>query len=381
MRVLFVNPGGAAWGGAEQSLALLIKGLVKRGHEIGVVTLLAGSASEAFSSAGALILANGMEHSLGAVQRHGSRLGFVSGAVRTVSPAIRTARDIRALARSFETDLIHTNGLRAHILTPLLAKAHPIVWSLRERPPGWIARLVIRKAARAAAGITAPSSFAAELTSRCRRPVYVIPNPVERPATHDVKVARHSLGIQDDRAVVAVIAHLHPTKGQHIALEAWHQLKVPRPLLVLAGGDLYGDASRSYRESLRASISHMDLEKDVVLLGLAPDMASLYAACDLLVQPALYPEGFGRSTAEAQAAGVPVIATSMGATPELIEDGQSGLLVAPGDACALAEAVSRVLQDPILSERLRSGGIATSERYRPEVHAAAIESVYLAVTA
>lgn len=381
MRVLFVNPGGDASGGAERSLALLIRGLVKRGHEIAVVTLIAGNATDAFSTAGALILANGMEHSLSVVRRHGASLAFVSGAARTVSPAIRTAREIRALALSFGADVIHTNGLRAHVLTPLLASAHPIVWSLRERPPGWIARLVIRGAARAAAAITAPSSFAARLTSRCRRPVYVIDNPVERPAFLDVKVARDALGIQADRAVVAVVAHLHPTKGQHIALDAWQQLKVPRPLLILAGGDLYGDASRSYRASLRASISQMDLEKDVVLLGLVPDMASLYAACDLLVQPALYPEGFGRSTAEAQVAGVPVVATSIGATPELIEDGRSGLLVPPGDACALAEAVSRVLQDPILSERLRSGGIATSERYRPEVHAAAIESVYLAVTA
>jgi glycosyltransferase involved in cell wall biosynthesis len=196
-----------------------------------------------------------------------------------------------------------------------------------------------------------------------------------------VKVARNALGIHDDRAVVAVVAHLHPTKGQHIAIEAWQRLKAPRPLLILAGGDLYGDASRNYRGSLRASISRMELEEDVVLMGLVPDMAALYAACDLLIQPALYPEGFGRSTAEAQAAGVPVVATSIGATPELIEDGQSGLLVRPGDASALAAAVSRVMSDPILSSRLRAGGIAASERYRPETHAGAIESVYLAVTA
>jgi glycosyltransferase involved in cell wall biosynthesis len=204
---------------------------------------------------------------------------------------------------------------------------------------------------------------------------------VERPAFLDVKVARNALGIQHDRTVVAVVAHLHPTKGQHIALEAWQRLEAPRPLLILAGGDLYGDVSRSYRDSLRASISQMGLEKDVILLGLVPDMASLYAACDVLVQPALYPEGFGRSTAEAQAAGVPVIATSIGATPELVDDGQSGLLVAPGDPRELAGAVSRVLHDPVLFDRLRSGGIAASERYRPEAHASAIESVYLAVTA
>jgi glycosyltransferase involved in cell wall biosynthesis len=124
----------------------------------------------------------------------------------------------------------------------------------------------------------------------------------------------------------------------------------------------------------------MGLEEDVILTGLV-DAADLYASCDLILHPALHPEGFGRVMAEAQLAGVPVIATSIGAARELIDDGRSGLLVAPGDASALADAVRRVLEDPILSDQLRSGGLAAGERYRPEVHAAAMESVYRTVTA
>src|ERR1700674_2256760 len=105
MRVLFVNPGGDASGGAERSLALLIKGLKKRGHDIGVVTLVAGDAVDAFSSAGASILANGLRDSLGAVRRHGPSTGFVIGAARTVLPAIRAGRQIRRLAARFGADL------------------------------------------------------------------------------------------------------------------------------------------------------------------------------------------------------------------------------------------------------------------------------------
>jgi glycosyltransferase involved in cell wall biosynthesis len=174
---------------------------------------------------------------------------------------------------------------------------------------------------------------------------------------------------------------MHPVHGHHVALAAWRGLTPPRPLLLLAGGDLYGDASTRYRESLRASISQMGLEDDVMLVGLVRDAAAIYAASDLVVHPALHPEGFGRTMAEAQLAGVPVIATGIGAACELIDDGQSGLLVPPGDPSALAEAVRRVLENPILAERLRSGGLATSGRYRPEAHAAAMESVYRTVTA
>ena len=197
----------------------------------------------------------------------------------------------------------------------------------------------------------------------------------------DVGDARAALGIRHGGAVVAVAAHMHPSKGHHIAIAAWGRLPTPRPLLLLAGGDLYGDGSKKYQDSLCSSINRMGLEDDVVLLGLVRDPACLYAACDLIVHPALHPEGFGRSMAEAQTAGVPVVATSIGAANELIEHGRSGLLVPPGDVGALANAVSQVLQDPVLYDRLRSGGLATSERYRPEAHAAAMESVYRAVTA
>jgi glycosyltransferase involved in cell wall biosynthesis len=380
IKVLFVNPGGDAAGGAERSLALLIKGLQKRGLEIGVVTLMAGNAVDAFSSAGAAILANGLRDSLGSARRHDASIKFAIGAARMVLPAINAARTVRELARQFGADLIHTNGLRAHMLTPLLAKEYPVVWSLRDVPSGWLARRLTRRAARAASVITAPSSFAARFTSRSGRPMYVIPNPVERPTVLDVEVARNRLGIPHGRAVVAVAGHMHPVHGHHIAVAAWLMFAAPRPLLLLAGGDLYGDASKRYLRALRSSIGRMGLEDDVMLLGLV-DAADLYAACDLIVHPALHPEGFGRVMAEAQLAGLPVIATSIGAARELIDDGRSGLLVPPGDASALADAVRRVLEDPILSERLRAGGLAAGERYRPEAHAAAMESVYRAVTA
>src|SRR5205807_999882 len=136
-----------------------------------------------------------------------------------------------------------------HALTPLLTTPScPVVWSLRERPPSAAARSLIRGAATAAAAVVAPSSFAAALVSGCRRPVYVIPNPVDPPACLDRRGSRRSLGIPLDRRVAAVVAHLHPTKGQHIALAAWKHLRSPRPLLLLAGGDLYGEASTDYRE-------------------------------------------------------------------------------------------------------------------------------------
>ena len=96
---------------------------------------------------------------------------------------------------------------------------------------------------------------------RSRRPIYVIPNPVERPPILDNETCRRELGLPLDRPIAGVIAHLHPTKGHHLAVTAWEELDQPRPLLVLAGGDLYGQASVDYRRSLEAQIAEKGLRR------------------------------------------------------------------------------------------------------------------------
>lgn len=382
MRILFVNPGGSATGGAERSLSLLIRGLAERGHDLAAVTLLPGDASDAFKAAGATIMANGVRTGLAEVRRHGSTRAFVNGVLRTVPEAVATAEGMRKFASLYSADIVHSNGLRTHALTPLLARDNPrVVWSLRERPPSSAARRIIRAAARTGAATIATSAFAAEVVSRCRRPVYVIPNPVDDRPLLDRRAARLSLGLAPGRPVVSVVAHLHPTKGHHVVVAAWSDLPPPRPMLLLAGGCLYGDASRNYREGLQRAISACDLEADVLLTGTIPDVERVYAASDIVVHPALYPEGFGRSIAEAQVAGVPVIATRIGAAPELIHQGRTGLLVAPNDTDAVGQMIRRVLDDPALRARLRKGGLAVAARYSVAAHAQAVESVYQAVSA
>ncbi len=75
------------------------------------------------------------------------------------------------------------------------------------------------------------------------------------------------------------------------------------------------------------------------------ELVRVYNRAQLLVSPSLY-EGFGLPAAEAQACGTPVIATSAGALPEIVEDGVSGVIVPPGDSVALAKAIAELIQDP-----------------------------------
>ena len=91
----------------------------------------------------------------------------------------------------------------------------------------------------------------------------------------------------------------------------------------------------------------------VTLTGRIPrdELVRLYNSCEVFVSPSLY-EGFGLPAAEAMACGAPVVATTAGAFPEVIEDGQSGLLVPPRDAPALADAIERLMKDSYVRRKL-----------------------------
>jgi glycosyltransferase involved in cell wall biosynthesis len=97
-----------------------------------------------------------------------------------------------------------------------------------------------------------------------------------------------------------------------------------------------------------------------VFAGFRPDVPALLCAADVLVLPSVFPEGSPVAVLEAMAMEVPVVATSVGGVPELVRDGETGLLVPPGDVAALAAAVVRLLSD-------RAGAVAMARRARQRV--------------
>jgi glycosyltransferase involved in cell wall biosynthesis len=143
-----------------------------------------------------------------------------------------------------------------------------------------------------------------------------------------------------------------PMKGLVPLLEAVAKLRTERDIELLVIG--------KPREGGRVqkTIERLGLE-DVVRCasGMSDDeLAGLYAEAQVAVVPSLY-EGFSLPAIEAMACGLPLVATTGGALPEVVgEDGETGLLVAPDDPGALAQGISRILDDPALAERLGAGG-------------------------
>jgi glycosyltransferase involved in cell wall biosynthesis len=123
-------------------------------------------------------------------------------------------------------------------------------------------------------------------------------------------------------------------------------------------------------------IARHGLDGVVQLLGQRGDVPQLLAAADLYVSPSLS-EGAPVTHLEAMAAGTPVVATAVGGVPELIDDGQNGLLVPAGQPEPLANAILRALDNPDVMRRLAERGRMTVRNYGAEAWARRIEDEYL----
>jgi len=161
--------------------------------------------------------------------------------------------------------------------------------------------------------------------------------------------------------IVGNVAALVPHKGQrHLIGAAVLVLpRVPDARFVIAGeGEL--------RPALERQIREHHLEKHVILAGFRPDVLSLHKGFDVFVLSSVT-EGLGTSLLDAMACGKPVVATSAGGIPEVVADGETGLLVPPRDDHALADAIARLLGDEALRRRMGEAGRArVGERFSAE---------------
>jgi len=179
---------------------------------------------------------------------------------------------------------------------------------------------------------------------------------------------------------VGMIARFSPLKGQHVFVEAARQISLEHPEteFVLAGSPLFGEDA--YTDRVRREANAGVNGDRFKFLGFVDDVPALLRDLDIVVQPSVYPEGFGQSVLEAMMAGKPVIASATGGLQELVEDGETGRLVPPGDPAALGRAIADLIADPdaarAMGERARTRVV---QLYDINATARVIERVYAEV--
>jgi len=306
------------------------------------------------------------------------RLVELAGYVR------RLRREIRRAA----PDLVHTNSLKAAVYGGIAGRLAgvPVVWHLRDR----IAADYLPRPAVAAVRLLArfvPTSILANsratLATLPRLPrSTVLSNPIVRDVA-PTPVPRHEMRSAAPAAGplrVGILGRLSPWKGHRIFLEAVaiafpHGTVEARTVEArIIGGALFGE--EQLETELRAYARELGIADDVVWRGFREDVAAELAELDILVHASTVPEPFGQVIVEGLAAGVPVIAAAAGGPLEILTHGVDGLLVAPGDAAALAEALKTLAADPGLRRRLVTAGQETIHRFSPDAAREQLLRVY-----
>ncbi|HEY5548314.1 MAG TPA: glycosyltransferase family 4 protein [Coriobacteriia bacterium] len=164
--------------------------------------------------------------------------------------------------------------------------------------------------------------------------------------------ARRRYGIPDGALAFGLAARFAPQKALDVLVAAALPVleRYPDAWLVLAGS---GPLLESIKTQARAS----SLRDRILFPGYETDVRGLLAALDIYASSAIA-EGLGLATIEAMAAGLPVVSTTAGGTPEVVEDGVTGLLVAPGKVAPFTEALLRLAKDPVLRRRMGEAGRA-----------------------
>ena len=272
-------------------------------------------------------------------------------------------------------------------------------WLEHGQHPDWVDRLfrqgrerLMRRAAAAHHGILANSGYTADLLRAIGvegARIEVVPGGVDSrrfaaaPGARDA--ARAALGLPADAQVVLTVCRLVEKKGVEVLLDALARLQPHFPALRLL---VVGDGRR--RKAYETRAAQLGLQQAVRFEGRVPheQVAHYYWASDVFALASYESrhagglvrdvETMGRVLCEANAAGVPVVATATGGTPSVLRDGHNGLLVPAGDAAALADAIASLLRTPGLAGRLSRQGL---RRARDEFDWAAVMARHEAAVA
>ncbi|MBB4407213.1 glycosyltransferase family 4 protein [Agrobacterium radiobacter] len=353
---LFVSHTGEK-GGAELFLADLVKG---GPHSWRACFLSGGAAADDLVDAGRPPVMLSAGEKMLSIRRNASFGALLRGAADVMAVAWQLSREAR------HYDVICANSQKALFVCALAAKLsrRPLVWILHDIVTDPAFSTTNRRASLAFARLFARLvAVNSEETGRAfieaggeANKVRIVYNGFDpaRAKVYEPGTAarlRAELGF-GPQPLVGLFGRLSEWKGQHVFLEAIAAMEGVQAVIV--GGALFGQ--EAYEARIREQASSLGLDGRVRFLGFRSDVPDLMAAMDAVAHTSIVAEPFGRVVVEAMMCGRPVVATRGGGVTEIIRDGETGLLVPPGEPSALAAALGRVLSDPALAERLAQKG-------------------------
>jgi len=374
MRVLYVNP-ASELGGSERSLLDLLAALDQSAPAL-EKSLLLFAEGELAERARAL----GIRVDIAALPPALGRLGESSGARLGALQALALARAglhlprllvaLRRTVRAAAPDLVHTNGMKAHLLALAAVPELPRVVHLRdfasERPLSKTALPLLGFRSTVVTNSRAVAADALRIAPSLR--TRVVYNGIDldefQPGPGDSRRLAALSGLDPpatDALSVGLVATYAWWKGHQrfiTAARAVVDAEPTRPLrFYVVGGPIYrARGSQLSADELRRIVREHGLERQLGLVPFQSDAAAAYRDLDIVVHASERPEPFGRTIVEAMATGRAVVVARAGGAAELFTEGETALGYDPSTPSGLAAAVLRLVRDPEL--RLRLGSAA-----------------------
>jgi glycosyltransferase involved in cell wall biosynthesis len=241
----------------------------------------------------------------------------------------------------------------------------PLVWHVRDiLEPGGALTWLIRAGRLSRPKVIAISDAVRDQFDGCNLDIEVIYNgiPLDRfaPGPADGSL-RDELDIASGARVITVVGRLTPWKGHRVLLEAMKLIlpEYPEAVLIVVGEVAFWEPD--YLGELQGYARELGVAQAVRWLGFRDDVPRILSLTDVFALPSEN-EPFGRAIIEAMAAGKPVVATRSGGVPEIVDEGETGLLVEPRSGTQLARAICQLLGDPELAERMGQAGLERARR-------------------
>lgn len=301
-------------------------------------------------------------------------------------PLVKSTRALIALLRRLDTNILHLHNTYANLVGAIAARFAPVktlttlyVWDKDVDLKRTLLREIDKLAIRFLDRITAHCEETRKETIRLgfaeERVATLISGfvSVRYEITPEERSRRRAeQGLSDRHLVLANIARFYPEKEQAMLLHVFSRISRQYPdlrLWMLGVGPLEGE--------LRTLCTSLELDNKVDFLGFVSDLPPLLAQVDIQVHPSIL-EGVPLSICQGMAAGLPVIASSVGGIPEVIHHEETGLLVEKRDQAGFENAVGRLVDDEALRKRLGSNARHFMENdYSLEHAVAELEKYYL----
>jgi glycosyltransferase involved in cell wall biosynthesis len=313
--------------------------------------------------------------------------------IRYLLSFARVIRRARRIAIDEAPDIIHANSIRAGLVmsAATLGLDTPVIWHAHDILP----RHPLSTAVRLFAAVTSRNRILAVSQAvadrfrgivlrplRKRVPIKVIHNAVDserfQPNAESRAEIRRTLGLSENQPVVGIVGQLTTRKGQLELIKAFAAADVEQAVLLIAGAALF-NRDAEYAAQLERTVASLGIADRVHFLGSRSDVPRLMQGMDVLVVNS-HEEPFALTVLEGLSSGTPVLATSVGGTPEMVHQGENGWLVPARDHDALVKAMRTLLNDENLRRELgRKGRQAAIARFSIDRFLGEVEELYRGV--